>query len=130
MQGQIEEFLSRPIPEDWQKWGLDRRFVFWSGGVTGDIKVVPRDRVCPAEIWKECLNERRLMTKADAARINAILLVLPCWEKTDLIRFGGIYGSQRGYKRKIESPLKLISKETKSVLALSNLAATDKAKEK
>ncbi|MFZ5650134.1 MAG: VapE domain-containing protein, partial [Bacillota bacterium] len=95
LQGQIEIFLSRPIPEDWQKWSFDRRQMFWSGGIAGDIKLVPRDRVCPAEIWKECLNERKLMTKADAARINAILQILPGWEKTNLIRFGSVYGSQR-----------------------------------
>lgn len=109
LQGQIEEFLNKPIPEDWKNWGLDRRRMFWGGGATGDIKLIPRNQVCALEIWRECLYENRNMTKADAHRINAVLESIEGWESTTLIRFGDIYGRQRGFRR-IKSVNKLALK--------------------
>lgn len=104
LQGQIEEFVEKKVPSDWQKWPLHRRIIHWNGEIkdeTKRIKLVPRDRICALEIWKECLGERRLMTKADSHRINTILQSLPGWEPVSLIRFGVDYGRQRGYKRNI-----------------------------
>ncbi len=102
LQGQIEEFLNKPIPEDWMKWGLGRRLMYWNGEMqTDNLKVVPRDRVCALEIWRECLGERRTMTKADAKRINDILQRMPGWERAKPLNFGAGYGNQRGFKRVI-----------------------------
>ncbi|GMA52657.1 hypothetical protein GCM10025857_40140 [Alicyclobacillus contaminans] len=42
LEGQIEAFLERPIPVDWQKWTLERRRLFWGGGIRDDITLVPR----------------------------------------------------------------------------------------
>ncbi|TYQ14769.1 UNVERIFIED_CONTAM: putative P-loop ATPase and inactivated derivatives [Acetivibrio alkalicellulosi] len=101
--GQIEEFLNKPIPEDWNRWSIDRRLMFWNGMLPGnDIKLVPRDRVCALEIWRECLREnRRTMTKSDSRRINSVLETFTDWEPLPLMRIGAEYGSQRGFKRKI-----------------------------
>ncbi|WP_234958864.1 virulence-associated E family protein [Sporanaerobacter sp. PP17-6a] len=99
LQGQIEEFLDQPLPCDWQKWSLDRRRMFWANGVTGDIKLVKRDKICAAEIWKECLCESKNIPKKEARRINSILDSLPGWKRADVIRFGAEYGRQKGFKR-------------------------------
>jgi putative DNA primase/helicase len=101
LQGQIEAFLDKPIPLDWSKWTLDRRRMFWGGGMMGPTNLEQRDRVCALEVWKECLCEQRTMTKADSNRISNILEAMPEWQREGLIRFGSSYGSQRGFKRKI-----------------------------
>lgn len=100
LEGIIEEFLERPVPADWLKWDLDRRMIYWGGGMQYDGPLVKRDRVCAAEIWRECLGERRTASKADATRINNILSRLPGWERSGVIRMGANYGSQRGFIRK------------------------------
>lgn len=99
LEGIIEEFLERPVPEDWMQWSLERRLMFWGGGMQYDGNLVPRDRVCAAEIWRECLQERRTATKADSNRIAAILAKLDGWERATSIRPGANYGTQRGVKR-------------------------------
>lgn len=100
LEGAIEAFLEKPIPEDWLKWPLEKRMLFWSGGMTYEGKLVQRDRVCAIEIWRECLGERRAITKSDAIRINAILEKLPGWERASTIRAGAEYGTQKGFRRK------------------------------
>jgi len=101
MQGQIEEFLERRVPHDWQKWSLERRNMFWGNGMTGEIKLVPRDRICALEIWKECLHDSRSsIPKIEAHRINSILDMIPGWWRDTVPgRFGAEYGMQRGFKR-------------------------------
>jgi len=100
LEGAIEAFLEKPIPEDWLRWPLEKRMLFWSGGMTYEGKLVQRDRVCAIEIWRECLGERRAITKSDAIRINAILEKLPGWERASTIRAGAEYGTQKGFRRK------------------------------
>ena len=98
LQGQIEEFLERQVPEDWQKWNADRRRLFWMNSETEGLKLVPRDRVCAVEIWKECLGEYKNLPKHEAHRINGILESLPGWERGTVMRFGAGYGKQKGFK--------------------------------
>lgn len=100
LQGQIEDFLEQPIPQDWQKWSLDRRQMFWNGGMTDNLKLVPRDKVCAIEIWRECLRDHRTnMPKIEALRINTVLGSLPGWYRAGAIRFGAGYGMQKGFRR-------------------------------
>lgn len=98
LRGQIEAFLDKPVPEDWLTWDSVRRNMFWNSGVRDEGRLVPRDRVCALEIWRECLGESRTLPKADAHRINEILDVLPGWERVSTMRFGANYGTQKGYK--------------------------------
>ena len=49
-EGIIMDFLDKQVPEDWQSWPLDRRRMFWGGGVQGEVKLVDRDRVCPGGV--------------------------------------------------------------------------------
>lgn len=110
LQGQIEEFLDRSVPEDWHNWSLERRRMFWSGGNSGNLKLVPRDRICALEIWKECLGDyRAAMPRKEAYRISSILEIVPGWERANLIRFGPEYGSQRGFMRIHNMGLTLIT---------------------
>lgn len=98
LRGQIEAFLERPVPEDWFSWDGTRRNMYWNSSVRGDLQLMPRDRVCALEIWRECLGENRTMPKADAHRINEILGALPGWERVSTMRFGANYGTQKGFK--------------------------------
>ncbi len=99
LQGVIEEFLERYVPEDWLNWPLDRRLMFLGGGMQGPQKLFPRTRICAAEIWKECLMERRMMNKMESIRLNAVLESLEGWERSGVITFGQDYGKQRGFLR-------------------------------
>lgn len=101
LRGQIEEFLERPVPADWQRWDSFRRSLFLAGEIKGDqIELVPRDRVCALEIWRECLGERKpSIPRQEALRINRVLESLPGWERTNIIQFGCEYGKQRGFHR-------------------------------
>lgn len=102
LRGQIEDFLDRKIPEGWQGWSHDRRMMFYSGMIQGEIKLVPRDRICAVEIWRECLLEHKIMMpKRDAIRINGILENIKGWERGGVMRFGSTYGRQKGFKRRL-----------------------------
>lgn len=97
-EGLILEFLERPIPKDWRHWDLDRRRMFWSGNVSCQVELEPRDRVCALEIWCE-LFEGRIgdLKYSDAREINAIIARVPGWAKSPkAIRFG-YCGAQKGF---------------------------------
>lgn len=80
-EGIILDFLERPVPEDWQNWPLDRRRMFWGGAVQGDVKLVPRDRVCALEVWCEALDgKQRDMRYSDTAEINSIIEASALWK--------------------------------------------------
>jgi putative DNA primase/helicase len=120
LQGQIEEFLERPIPADWDRWNLERRRLFWAGGTPDIANLTQRDRVCALEIWRECLGDVRNMSKADSNRINTVLSSIPGWSRVGTIRFGGGYGVQRGYRKAIEN-LKILSSSSKILQNVVNI---------
>ena len=65
-EGVVREFLERQVPEDWNKWPLDKRRMFWAGGVQDNVPLAPRDRVCALEVWCEALGgSMREMKPAD-----------------------------------------------------------------
>lgn len=101
LRGTIEEFLQKPIPEDWPQWDISRRAMFWCGQAKGNsTRLIPRDRVCAIEVMRECLGDRRpIIPQKDSRRVNQILSALPGWEPAGLMRFGKIYGRQRGFSR-------------------------------
>ena len=103
LQGVIEEFLARPIPEDWDRnWNdLSRRLTYWGGGVRLEkTKLVARQWVCIMEIWRECLMDNRsTIPQREANRISNILLALGDWKRAATHRFGPLYGRQRAYHR-------------------------------
>ena len=102
-EGIIADFVEREVPEDWQKWPLDKRRMFLGGTVQGEVKMARRDRVCALEIWCEAFGgQPKDFRYAEAAEINDTLRSLPEWEKTQgSLRFG-YCGPQRGFQRKRE----------------------------
>ena len=99
-EGIVREFLAREVPEDWSKWPLDRRRTFWSGGAQGDIKLVPRDRVCALEIWCEAFGGNiKEIKNADTREINNIVAATVGWKKAMSVLHFGPYGTQRGFMK-------------------------------
>lgn len=100
-EGVVREFLEREVPEDWNRWTLDKRRMFWAGGVQGDMVLVPRDRICAMEIWCEALGgSMKEIKQSDTREINAIIASMPEWQKTANPLRMGTYGLQRGYLKK------------------------------
>ena len=98
-EGIILDWINRDVPEDWASWSLERRRLFWSGSVQGDLILVQRDRVCAAEVWCELLGgDIRGIKNGDAAKINGIIASSPDWGEKRSRRFGP-YGVQKGFSR-------------------------------
>lgn len=97
-EGLIRDWLERPIPADWNKWPLDRRRIFWSGGVAGEIQLAPRERVCALEIWCELFEgNKKDIQYSDAREINSIIAAVPGWKrKCSALKFG-YCGAQKGF---------------------------------
>lgn len=100
MEGLIQEFLERPVPEDWIHWELGRRRMYWAGAVHGETPVVSRDRVCAMEVWCEVLQkEPGDMRNADAREINALIDRQPGWKKYGKPMRFGYCNLQRGFTK-------------------------------
>lgn len=85
----------------WESYKLDRRRMYWSGGITGEIKTVPRQRVCAAEVWCEALNGLpKDLTKAISREINAVIERQEDWSRAAATLRFGPHGPQRGFIRK------------------------------
>ena len=101
-EGIVREFMERQVPEDWSKWSLDKRRMFWSGVTMGSdsLHLVPRDRICAREVWCEAFGGSvKEMRNVDTREINTIMAATPGWQKTVGVLRYGPYGVQRGYKR-------------------------------
>lgn len=100
-EGIVLDFIARQVPEDWQKWPLDRRRMFWAGGVQGEVKLVDRDRVCALEVWCEALDGRQKDIRySDTAEINSIIEACTDWSRAAKVMRYGYCGAQRGFTRK------------------------------
>lgn len=101
LEGLIAAFLERPVPSDWLKMASSQREMFLSGADKKEYELVLRDRICVAEIWRECLEEyRKNIRQQDSRRIARIMDRMPEWERTKIIWFGTDYGRQKGWIRK------------------------------
>ena len=105
-EGAIVEFLERKVPLDWYKRSLYERRNWLDSGFdqkqADESQLMYRDRICAWEIWNECFKMPgyNRMRKSDSKEINGILERLPGWERPKgVMRFGGEYGSQRGFQR-------------------------------
>ena len=108
LEGVVREFLEKPIPADWYKiengvptWPIQRRIDYWHGCAAGadKLSLVPRDKVCVAEIWCEALN-RNIAAISDNARnsrnLGGILRHLGWTPKKCVSRFGE-YNLQKAF---------------------------------
>lgn len=103
-EGEIEQFLNRKIPGNWDDWTMEQRRMFFSGNAQVEEALVERRRVCAAEIWCEMLGKAKAeMRKREAREINQILEATPGWESVSTPRNAGKpYGNQRCFQRKIQ----------------------------
>lgn len=103
-EGLIIDFVNREVPDDWDSWPLDRRRDFWAMNAQGEYTLVPRKRICAAEVWCELFggNIRDLSSgNRDSREINATLASMPTLERmSGTERFGVAYGPQRGFRRR------------------------------
>lgn len=103
-EGIVREFMEREVPEDWSKWTLDKRRMFWSGAVVSSadkMKLEPRERICALEVWCEAFGGSiKEMKNLDTREINAIIAATPGWKKHDKVMHMGVYGKQRGFVKK------------------------------
>ena len=99
--GLVEEYLSIPLPEDWDSRTLEERRMF----ITSEDKLaekgsITRDYVCVAELWCECLGKAKAdMDRYKTVAINDILRSLEGWEQSSSTKRFSIYGTQKYYKR-------------------------------
>ena len=98
-EGMIHDFLSKPIPDDWSKWDLDRRRDFWSANVTGDYHLVPRERISIIEVWCELfMRGKSDLKSADRKEIKACIASAPGWHAAEKQFYAGTpYATQRGF---------------------------------
>ncbi|MBR1728199.1 MAG: virulence-associated protein E [Selenomonadaceae bacterium] len=100
-EGIIIDFIDKPVPEDWQKWTLDKRRMFLNGENANNSNLVLRDRICALEIWCEAFGgQAKDFSRSDTTEINDILKTLPNWVKPENGMQFGYCGRQRGFKRK------------------------------
>ena len=105
-EGLIAAFLEEQVPEDWAHWSLDRRRVFEAGNATYEGPLVPRTRICAAEIWCEVLGKQRGdMRQRDTREINDLLEQMPGWANVGVRFIGESYGKQRCFDRRPEATL-------------------------
>lgn len=96
----IRNFVNLGIPADWDDWDINRRMAFWGGGVMGDVPLVPRTKVCVREIWQEALMMNLAALDQQKARvISGALNRLTDWSRHGPMRFGKVYGVQKGFKK-------------------------------
>lgn len=100
-EGLILDFLDREVPENWYQLDMQARKLFLAGAPKDEnIRLIPREKICAAEIWVECLGgDIRFMKRADSAEINAIMMNQKGWERNKSARRYGPYGVQRGFER-------------------------------
>lgn len=100
-EGVIREFIERKVPEDWNRWPLDKRRIYWSGGVQDGVVLIDRERVCALEIWCEAFGgSMRDMRTSDVKEINAVVASLSEWSTQAAPMRIGPYGLQRGFERR------------------------------
>lgn len=102
--GDVERYLETPLPENWAELDLtDRRAYLHAGEDFGVSAVgkVRREKVCALEIWCEMIGgEKKEFTISRSKEIQDIILRTGKWEKVKTtLKFGSIYGNQRGFIR-------------------------------
>jgi predicted P-loop ATPase len=101
--GQVQEYLERKLPADWEQRDLGQRKQFLYSDFGEEPEgTVERTRVCALEIWVECLNgDTKTFNALQSREIKDIMYRMPGWELYDgKLRFGKIYGLQRCYIKK------------------------------
>ncbi len=102
--GDVVKYLNTLLPENWAAMDLSDRRLFLSGNDFGvkTAGTVRREKVCPLEIWCEAFGgDRKDFNYQKSKEIKDIIIRTGEWEQAKSgLRFGSIYGNQRGFLRK------------------------------
>jgi predicted P-loop ATPase len=97
-EGSVIRFLEKKVPSDWGTWPLERRRIFWGGGVVGEHELVERDRVSAVEVWVEAFGgDQKTITRAQKKEINFAIKSTGGW--AEKVIWHTDYGPQRGFVR-------------------------------
>lgn len=103
--GDIRAYLERLLPENWESMELfARRNFMQNTGFPLDIHATKRrEKVCALEVWCELLGgEKKDLTRQRSKEINDVILKTGEWERAGRsLRFGELYGVQKGFTRKM-----------------------------
>jgi len=96
--GLVEQYLDAKLPKDWKERDVYERQNY----LTQDTSEgEPRQFVCMAEIWCECLGKAKEdMSRYNTREINDIMKSLEGWEFKATTKNFGYYGKQKYYARK------------------------------
>ena len=101
-EGMIRDWIEKPIPPNYANMSLSARRIFWNGGMTGPVELVPREKVCAAEIWCELfMGDPKHMRRSDASEINQVLVNTPGWHRNPKAQRFGYAGVQKGFNRDV-----------------------------
>ena len=101
--GMIEEFVDRRIPADWRRRSLDERRWYWAEEEPETEDLVERTRICALEVWCELLGgDVKTFTQTQAREINAVLMGMKGWRRSDRGDCGKPYGRQRCFEKRLE----------------------------
>lgn len=100
-EGIILEFLSRPVPTDWETRDTGERRLYWSGTFGHqNVETVERTKVCAAELWCECFGgELKYLKRADSIELNNVLAGIKGWRRHPSAMRFGVYGVQKGFRK-------------------------------
>ena len=104
LEGMIIEFLQKKLPANWRELSLsERRFhIQMYDEIEDKEALVPRDRICVAEIWCEMLNgDLQSLNRIKSLEISSVLNAIPNLERVKSnMRFDAVYGTQKGFRVK------------------------------
>ncbi|MDN3657953.1 virulence-associated E family protein [Ferruginibacter paludis] len=124
--GHIQEYLKKPIPDNWDTLNTYERRAYLQGDELQAPGTIPKNVVCVAEVWCEALGcTLKDMTTNSTKFIHEILRNTKGWRPTKGNRKFSLYGYQRAYER---VPSAFVSaKNGNSVFVLKTITAnTDK----
>lgn len=96
-EGQISEFIKTPLPADWPERDLQERRIYYNDPEADETPKVKRTKICAAEVWTELFRyELTSLDKTKTREINQMLAAVT-GKRSKSVRFGKLYGVQRGY---------------------------------
>ena len=102
LEGMIIEFLQKKLPANWRELSLsERRFhIQMYDEIEDKEALVPRDRICVAEIWCEMLNgDLQSLNRIKSLEISSVLNAISNLERAKgTVWFGALYGNQKGFR--------------------------------
>ena len=103
IEGPIREYLDEQVPENWNGMSVQERRMFTNGGMHYEGKLIPKDRVCIAEIYTVVLGgDLKYIRPQNRTDISNAMRRMPDWEKAKgVVRFGPL-GLQKGWIKKAQ----------------------------